>query len=62
MAPPLTPVADSTPMADNPSEHRTNERQPPFKHTLGPYPLRSRGAALLTLRARDDKPQWGRNT
>eukprot|EP00965_Chrysotila_dentata_P004667 151871-Pleurochrysis_carterae.AAC.1 len=49
-------------MADNPSDQRTDARQPPFKRTLGPYPLRSRGAALLALRARDNKPQWGRNT
>eukprot|EP00965_Chrysotila_dentata_P015576 515614-Pleurochrysis_carterae.AAC.1 len=39
-------------------------RPAPFKRTLGEYyPLRLRGpAALLTLRARQEKPQWGRGT
>eukprot|EP00965_Chrysotila_dentata_P010595 344918-Pleurochrysis_carterae.AAC.2 len=62
--PPEMAASQRTPATD--AAERDVERQPSdkhsFKRTLGPYPLRSRGAALLALRSRRDKPQWGRNT
>eukprot|EP00965_Chrysotila_dentata_P008865 288953-Pleurochrysis_carterae.AAC.1 len=65
-----TPVHnDSTGPAQPSSRHTARPAQPssrqptPFKRTLGEYPLRSRApAALLALRARTDKPVWGRGT
>eukprot|EP00965_Chrysotila_dentata_P163660 5404176-Pleurochrysis_carterae.AAC.1 len=64
-SPPPTITADQpTPTVDA-TDHNVERPTPDqrtFKRTLGPYPLRSRGAALLALRSRRNKPQWGRNT
>eukprot|EP00965_Chrysotila_dentata_P036584 1217682-Pleurochrysis_carterae.AAC.1 len=59
--PPDPPVNRPLPVADN-SERQTEDSQRHFTRTLGPYPLRSRGGALLATRARCGKPKWGRNT
>eukprot|EP00965_Chrysotila_dentata_P179823 5937284-Pleurochrysis_carterae.AAC.1 len=51
-APPPAPVLDTTPPVSDATHQRDSPQQAPFKRALGPYPLRSRGAALMALRAR----------
>eukprot|EP00965_Chrysotila_dentata_P113349 3746095-Pleurochrysis_carterae.AAC.1 len=52
--PPADLPTQPTPTIEH-SEQQVDEVRRAFKRTLGPYPLQSRGAALLTLRARNDK-------
>eukprot|EP00965_Chrysotila_dentata_P199439 6179386-Pleurochrysis_carterae.AAC.5 len=64
LASPTLP-AQPTPEADlSTRQNEESQLRRSFKRTLGPYPLRSRGAALLALRTRSEKPTWGwgRNT
>eukprot|EP00965_Chrysotila_dentata_P239368 6203060-Pleurochrysis_carterae.AAC.3 len=61
LTPETAPVTQPAPTVDH-AEQQVDNAQRSFKRTLGPYPLRSRGAALLVLRARKDTPKWGRNT
>eukprot|EP00965_Chrysotila_dentata_P137559 4550472-Pleurochrysis_carterae.AAC.1 len=65
VTPPPTITTDQPAPTINDTDRNTERQthdQRAFKRTIGPYPLRSRGAALLVLRFRRDKPQWGRNT
>eukprot|EP00965_Chrysotila_dentata_P189143 6173167-Pleurochrysis_carterae.AAC.3 len=45
--------------ADSAQDTATPARGVTFRRTLGDYPLRSRGAAMLSLRSRSGKPSWG---
>eukprot|EP00965_Chrysotila_dentata_P018294 609118-Pleurochrysis_carterae.AAC.3 len=59
--PPAALPTQPTPTIEH-GEQQVDEARRACKRTLGPYPLRSQGAALLTLRARNNKPRWGRST
>eukprot|EP00965_Chrysotila_dentata_P002657 86533-Pleurochrysis_carterae.AAC.3 len=41
---------------------RTPTHRSTFKRTLGEYPLRFGGAAMLSIRSRKSKPAWGLGT
>eukprot|EP00965_Chrysotila_dentata_P123317 4075665-Pleurochrysis_carterae.AAC.1 len=62
-------MSEATNPQTTPSPNSTEQSDPrdapraPFRRVLGDYPLRSRQpAALLTLRAPQTKPIWGRKS